>query len=164
MKPSAQPVSDQIAKTVICGIAGTSFMTISSELMSLIGQDFREPKHLTNMITKLAPFLSKRARVIAGWAAHYGMGFIFCAIYVQLWENRQIKHTLKNGLILGAISGVIGSLIWKGTFKAHPLPPSMNYTNFYIQRIPAHIVFAVFATLTYILITPDKPSGSTVEE
>lgn len=144
---------DKLSKTLISSISGTTFMTASSALTSmLLDQNFREPEHLSSMIGRLAPMLSHRAQVLAGWGAHYGMGFIFAAVYVELWESGKIKHTIKNGLILGALSGIAGLLIWKGTFKAHPLPPSMKYINFYLQRIPAHIVFAVFATITYRLI------------
>jgi len=144
---------DQISKTAISGISGTTFMTASSALMSLMmDQNFREPEHLSTMIGRVAPFLSKRAKVIAGWGAHYGMGLVFTAVYVELWETGKIKHNLKNGLILGLVSGVLGLLIWKGTFKAHPLPPFIRYNNYYLQRIPAHIVFAVFTTITYRLI------------
>jgi hypothetical protein len=139
-------------KTLISGFTGTTFMTASSALSSLLGQDFREPAHLTTMVERLAPFLSKKAKRIIGWAGHYGMGFVFAAVYVELWERGEVKHTLKKGFILGGISGLVGILIWKGTFEAHPLPPSMNYLTFYLQRIPAHIVFAVFATLAYQLI------------
>ncbi|MEJ2884271.1 hypothetical protein [Pedobacter sp. GR22-6] len=156
---------NKLSKTVISGTGGTTFMTASSVLMSLLGQDFREPEHLGTMVGRLAPLLSKRAKVIAGWGAHYAMGMIFAAVYVELWESGKIEHSLKNALILGALSGVVGFLIWKATFKVHPLPPAMNYTNFYLQRIPAHIVFAIFATLSYRLIKDrednskqDKPS------
>jgi hypothetical protein len=144
---------DQISKTAISGISGTTFMTASSALMSLMmDQNFREPEHLTTMIERVAPFLSKKAKVIAGWGAHYAMGLVFAAVYVELWETGKIKHNLKNGLILGFVSGLLGLVIWKGTFKAHPLPPFMRYNNYYLQRIPAHIVFAVFTTITYKLI------------
>jgi hypothetical protein len=143
---------NKFEKTLISSFAGTTFMTASSALTSLLGQDFREPAHLTTMVERLAPFLSKKAKLIIGWAGHYGMGIVFAAVYVELWERGKVKHTMKNALILGTISGLVGLLIWKGTFKAHPLPPSMNYLTFYLQRIPAHIVFAVFATLAYQLI------------
>jgi len=144
---------DKILKTTLSGIGGTTVMTAASELMSvLFKENFREPEHLGTMIGRLAPFLSKRAQTIAGWGAHYGMGFVFAAVYVELWETGKIKHNIRNGLILGVLSGVLGMLIWKGTFKVHPLPPFIKYTDFYIQRIPAHIVFAIFATITYRLI------------
>jgi len=145
-------MNTKITKTAISGIAGTTVMTLSSELMSLMGQNFSEPDHLSEMIARLAPFLSKRAKVIAGWGAHYAMGIVFAAVYVELWESRQIKHTIKNGILLGAISGLLGLLVWRGTFKTHPIPPSMDYQTFYLQRIPAHIIFAVSATIAYKLM------------
>jgi len=146
------PMSSKITKVALSGITGTTFMTISSELMSLMGQNFSEPDHLRTMIGRLTPSLSKRATVIAGWGAHYAMGIVFAAVYVELWETHQIRHTVKNGIILGLLSGLIGLVIWKATFKTHPLPPLMKYNRFYLQRIPAHVVFAVFATLNYRLM------------
>jgi hypothetical protein len=144
---------NKIAKTALTGFGGTTVMTAGSELMSLLfGENFSEPDHLETMISRLAPHLSGQAKKLAGWGAHFAMGFVFAAVYVELWETRKIKHSVKNGIILGAVSGLLGLLIWKGTFKAHPLPPWLNYTHYYLQRIPAHIIFAVAATLTYRLI------------
>ncbi|MHA4896202.1 hypothetical protein ACXZ1K_15730 [Pedobacter sp. PWIIR3] len=154
---------NQAEKTLITGIGGTTFMTAGSALMTLIGtENYREPEHLATMIGRLAPFLSKRSKVIAGWGAHYAMGFVFAAVFVELWETGKIKHNLRNGLLLGLASGIVGLLIWKATFKIHPLPPSLDYTNFYLQRIPAHVVFAVFATLTYRLIEAGESSESKI--
>lgn len=125
-------------------------MTANSYLMSKIfDEDFREPEHLATMIGRLAPALSGQAKQLAGWGAHLAMGFVFAAVYVELWETGKIKHTIRNGVILGLLSGFLGLLIWKGTFKAHPIPPLLHYDHYYLQRIPAHIVFAVFATLGY---------------
>jgi len=152
---------DKISKTALSGIGGTTVMTAGSALMSLMmNENFREPEHLGTMIGRVAPFLSKKAQLLAGWGAHYGMGFVFAAVYVELWETGKIKHTIKNGLILGFLSGVLGMLVWKGTFKAHPLPPFINKSNFYIQRIPAHIVFAVFATISYRLIKAQEEEAA----
>ena len=143
---------DKITKTAFSGVSGTLIMTAGSELMSLIShENFSEPDHLETMISRLAPILSKHAKKIAGWGAHFAMGLVFASIYVELWETKKIKHNLKNALILGALSGVIGLFIWKATFKVHPLPPWLNYTHFYLQRIPAHIVFAVGTLLAYKL-------------
>lgn len=140
-------------KTAVVGIGGTSFMTANSYIMSeIFGENFREPQHLSKMIARLAPKLSQHANRIAGWGAHYAMGLVFAAVYVELWETHKIKHTILNGVILGFVSGVLGFLIWKGTFKAHPAPPLLRFDHYYLQRIPAHIVFAVFATITYRII------------
>jgi hypothetical protein len=155
---------NRIEKIALSGFMGTNFMTASSALMSVVfGENFREPNHLETMIGRLAPHLSKHAKKIAGWGAHYAMGFVFAAVYVELWETKKIKHNFKNALILGAVSGVLGFLIWKGTFKAHPLPPWINYDHYYLQRIPAHIVFAVFATITYRLIKEVEDKQGTTD-
>ncbi len=139
-----------LINTVTAGVGGTTFMTIGSELMTRLGsENFREPEHLRTMIGRMAPTLSKRAGTIAGWGAHYAMGFVFAAVFVELWQRGKIKPNLRNSLLLGTIAGLAGMLIWKATFKLHPLPPRIKYLDFYIQRIPAHIVFTVFATLTY---------------
>ena len=53
--------------------------------------------------------------------------------------------------LLGAASGALAMLVWKLTFKAHHFPPKTDFKNYYAQLMPAHIVFAVFATLGYKL-------------
>jgi Na+/H+ antiporter NhaA len=144
---------NQLSKSLLCGIAGTTVMTANSALMSnIFGENYREPEHLATMIKRLVPGLSKQANQIAGWGAHCAMGIVFAAVYLELWETKKIRHSIRNGLILGAVSGVLGFLIWKGTFKLHPLPPALNYDHYYLQRISAHIVFAITATLAYRLI------------
>lgn len=146
-----------IEKTLISGAAGTTFMTAASALMSLIPrEEFREPDQLQKLVGRLLPFLSQPAQLVAGWAAHYGMGMVFAAVYVDLWEKREIDHSIRNGLILGAISGLVGMLIWKATFSIHPLPPNNRKIDFYIQRMPVHIVFAVFSTIAYKMIKTAK--------
>jgi hypothetical protein len=143
---------NKFEKIALTGAGGTTIMTASSYLMSLItDENFRENDHLETMISRLVPSLSKTANIIAGWGAHYAMGMVFAAIYVELWETQQIRHSIRNGVLLGVISGVLGYLIWKATFKLHPLPPWISFNKFYLQRIPAHIVFAVAATVTYRL-------------
>jgi len=139
-------------------------MTVASAMMSLLPKEnFKEPEHLSTMIGRLAPFLSNRAQSLAGWGAHYSMGFVFAAVYVELWERGEIDRSIKNGVILGLLSGLLGLLIWKATFKIHPLPPSIRFIDFYLQRIPAHVVFAVFATIAYRIIKSQeetRPAGS----
>ncbi len=144
---------NKIEKILISGAVGTSFMTASSALMSLLPtEEFREPQQLSKLIGRVMPSLSSKADVIAGWGAHYAMGFVFAAVYVELWEKKEIAHSVRNGIILGLLSGVLGWLIWKATFKLHPLPPNNRKFHFYLQRIPAHVVFAVFTTLGYRFI------------
>ncbi|RFZ85836.1 hypothetical protein DYU05_09660 [Mucilaginibacter terrenus] len=148
---------DQLKKTLLSAFMGTNFMTAYSALHSYFaGENFREPDHLQTMVKRLVPALDKKWLTIAGWGAHYAMGVVFAGIYVELWEAGKIKANLKTALVIGGISGIAGALIWKGTFKAHPLPPWINYNKYYLQRIPAHVVFAIFATLNYQLIRDSK--------
>lgn len=144
---------DKLTKSFATGISGTTFMTASSALMSLIPHEqFQEPDQLFKLIGRLAPWLPKSYKKIASWGAHYTMGLLFAAAYVELWEKKKIEHSFKNGIILGILSGLLGMLIWKATFSIHPLPPNNRKSHFYLQRIPAHVVFAVFATLGYVKI------------
>ncbi len=141
---------NNLEKTLIAGGVGTSLMTASSALLSLLPkEEFREPKQLAKLIGRILPFMSDKAQIITGWGAHYAMGFLFAAVYIELWEKNEIKHNIKNGIILGFLSGLLGLLIWKATFTIHPLPPNNRKIDFYLQRIPAHVIFAVFTTLAY---------------
>jgi Na+/proline symporter len=140
------------AKIVLSGIMGTNVMTLFSYLISALAKEnFSEPEHLSTMINRLAPGISKKWLKVAGWGAHYAVGILFAAVYAELWENGTIKPSVRNGLVIGALSGAIAVLIWKATFKAHPLPPWIDFKNYYLQLVPAHMVFAVFATITYRL-------------
>lgn len=141
---------DKLTKTFTAGVVGTSLMTAGSALMSILpNEEFREPDQLSKLIGRLIPWLPESSKIITGWGAHYAMGFLFAAAYVELWEENKIEHSIKNGIMLGILSGFLGILIWKATFKIHPLPPNNKKMDFYLQRIPAHVIFAVFATLGY---------------
>ena len=128
-------------------------MTLFSYLVSLAtDKNFSEPEHLGTMMHRLIPGTSKKETQLAGWGAHYAVGLLFVLAYRELWKTGKIKKTIVNGVILGALSGALAVLVWKGTMKAHPAPPWIDFTNYYIQLVPAHIVFAVCATLTSRLL------------
>jgi len=64
---------------------------------------------------------------------------------------------------MGLVSGLLGLLIWKATFYIHPLPPNNRKLDFYLQRIPAHAVFALVATIAYRLVVA-KDEGHVRQE
>jgi len=133
-------------------VMGTSVMTSFSHLLSdLYKEDFSEPRHLSVMLKRLAPGISKKWAFIAGWGAHYAVGVLFASVYAELWRSGKLRPTLATGAILGALSGAIAVMVWKATFKAHPTPPWIDYSKYYIQLVPAHVVFAVITTITYRL-------------
>lgn len=138
---------------LIAGISGTTFMTLFSYLVSEIDdENFSEPERLGQLAQGLLPVLNKQEKQITGWAAHYIVGLLFALVYVDLWSRKRIKPTLKNNLLLGGISGIVAIAIWKTTFKMHPLPPGLSFNKYYLQLVPAHVVFAVFAGIGYNLL------------
>lgn len=134
-------------------MSGTVFMTLFSKVLSAVkSEDFSEPKHLATMLHRLIPGTSTQFNRVAGWSAHFAVGLGFTAAYVELWEKGKIKPSLQNSLLLGAVSGLLAVAIWKLTFKIHPLPPWINYNKYYIQLVPAHVIFSLFAALAYRLL------------
>lgn len=139
--------------TLLSASAGTTAMTLFSYLVSLTAREnFSEPEHLGTMMHRLVPGSSKQASQAAGWGAHYAVGMLFVLAYQELWKTGKIKKSIKNGIILGALSGAFALLVWKTTMKSHPAPPWIDFTKFYMQLVPAHIVFAVCATLSSSLL------------
>jgi hypothetical protein len=140
-------------EVLIAGVTGTTFMTLFSYLVSEAEKEnYSEPERLGQLIHGLLPLLNKKEHQLTGWAAHYMVGLVFAAVYVRLWEKKLLKPSLKNNLLIGGISGLAAVAIWKTTFKLHPLPPALNFDKYYLQLVPAHIVFAVFAGLGYRLL------------
>jgi hypothetical protein len=150
------------AKDVLtAGITGTTFMTLFSYLVSVAdGENFSEPERLGQLVDRLLPKLSREQSQALGWLGHCGVGLVFSLVYVELWRRRWPKSSIKNNLIVGGISGIIAVAIWKTTFKLHPLPPALSFNKYYLQLIPAHVVFAVFAGIGYQLLKKLESHGS----
>ena len=143
----------KIKDILVSGITGTTVMTAFSYLVAELENDnFKEPELLGQLAQRVLPMLSEPERRVTGWTAHYLVGLTFAMAYVELWRLKQLKPSFGNMLLLGSVSGLMAVAIWKATFKIHPLPPSLNYSKFYLQLIPAHIVFAVFAGIGYRLL------------
>ncbi|MDP9047639.1 MAG: hypothetical protein M3N14_05840 [Bacteroidota bacterium] len=147
----------RVKKILFAGLTGTTFMTGFSYLVSMIGnENFSEPERLGQLVHRLSPSLNKKEHQAIGWSAHYGVGLLFAAIYDRLWDKRQVEPSFKNNLLLGGISGLAAVAIWKATFEMHPLPPSLSFNKYYFQLVPAHVVFAIFAGMTYGLLSNPK--------
>lgn len=149
----------KIRDILVPGTAGTALMTLFSYGVSAADkQNYSEPERLGHLAHRLLPVLNKKEHRLLGWSAHYGVGLLFATAYAKIWENRRLKPTFINNFMLGAASGLAALAIWKTTFNLHPLPPAMRFEKYYLQLVPAHIVFAVFAGLTYALLKRDDPS------
>ncbi|NOW97190.1 hypothetical protein [Mucilaginibacter sp. SG564] len=135
------------------GITGTTFMTLFSYLVSLAdGENFSEPERLGQLTGRLIPKLDKQQSQALGWLGHYGVGMLFALVYVELWRRGKLKPDLKTSLWLGGLSGLLAVAVWKTTFKVHPLPPALSFNKYYLQLLPAHLVFAVFAGIGYQIL------------
>ncbi|HWZ14697.1 MAG TPA: hypothetical protein VNW95_05615 [Mucilaginibacter sp.] len=144
----------KVKEILFAGISGTTFMTAFSYAVSTVEKEnFSEPERLGQFAHRLLPAISKKENQLIGWSAHYGMGLLFSTAYDWLWANKKVKPSFKNNLILGGISGLAAVAIWKTTFKMHPLPPRLSFDKYYLQLVPAHIVFAVFAGLAYKVLS-----------
>jgi hypothetical protein len=105
---------------------------------------------------RLLPQLDKKQSQAIGWLGHFDVGLLFSLVYVELWRRGKPANKIKNNLILGAVSGALAVGIWKLTFDLHPLPPKLNFTKYYVQLIPAHMVFAIFAGIGRNILKRDE--------
>ena len=136
-----------VFETVVTALAATTMMTIFSYLLSYIVKvKFKEPEHLSVMLKRI-PIHDK----VAGWSVHYFVGLLFVVAYFIIW-NKCIRANMNSGLAIGAINGLVAILVWHLTLKLHPHPPRIHRRPFYIQLVPAHIVFAIAATWIYQLL------------
>lgn len=130
----------------IAGLTGTTFMTLFSYLVSAAAdENFSEPERLGQLARRLLPKLDHQQSQTLGWLGHYGVGLLFAAVYVELWRKGKISTSVKDMLWVGALSGLVAVAVWKTTFKLHPLPPALRFNQYYLQLVPAHVVFALFA-------------------
>lgn len=148
---------------LISGVTGTTFMTLFSHLVSLAdGENFSEPERLGQLAGRLIPKLDKQQSQTLGWLGHYGVGLLFAWVYIALWQRGKLNPDFKTNIWLGGISGLLAVGIWKATFKMHPLPPSLSFNKYYLQLIPAHITFAVFAGIGYQILKKETYPKNTL--
>ena len=135
---------------LVSGMTGTTFMTLFSYLVSLADREnFSESERLGQLAGRLIPKLDKEKSQALGWLGHYSVGLLFALVYVELWRKGKLRPDWKTNLWLGGLSGLFAVAVWKATFKMHPLPPALSFNKYYLQLVPAHIVFAVFAGIGY---------------
>ncbi|WP_423146036.1 hypothetical protein [Rubrolithibacter danxiaensis] len=138
---------------VSSGLTGTSAMTLFSYIVSENKEkNFKEPEVLAQLLQNMLPQIKKEPTQVAGWSMHYSMGMIFALIYEYLWQERKVKPTIKNGLILGGLSGLAGIMVWKLVFKIHPNPPKLHFNRYYGHLFLAHLVFGTFAAIGHNLV------------
>lgn len=135
-------------KVIPGALIGTTAMTAFSYIASAIEHsNFKEPELLGLLAHRLSP--NKTVMKLAGWPIHYAIGLAFVKTYAWLWQHSKMKPTPGFGLLLGGISGIIGILVWKWTFRLHPDPPQIKFSKYYRQLLAAHIIFGLFSVIGY---------------
>jgi hypothetical protein len=121
------------------GLLGTTGMTAFSHWLSRRdSQDFSEPRLLDFLFRQWelpGPFGK------AGWQTHYTLGIGWAGVYAFLLKNGYIRAGLLTTAGMGILSGVLAAGCWKGLFLLSPETPPVNQRKFFLQMIPAHLVF-----------------------
>lgn len=141
-----------IGKIILSGVVGTIFMTLYIRKKSKDEhQQFLQPVLLNKLIdnAKNLPDIKNKKNNPTGWVLHYGAGVSFVTAYYLLVKNVLLKPTITKILLTGTISGLIGIVIWKTLFKENHRPPQNNRFDYYRELLLAHIVFSLFAILSY---------------
>lgn len=146
----------KVAKILIAGIVGTSFMTLYSYMISRKKrQQFVEPVLLNELIdrSETLPDIDNGDKDThpAGWGIHYALGFVFVLSYYIVWRNALKSPGIIKGLLIGAASGLIGIVSWKIMFAANDNPPHNDRSGYYRQLFIAHLIFSVSALYGYKL-------------
>ena len=141
---------------ISAGLSGTTLMTSFSYLVARSQKEnFREPELLAILLRRLIPELNKKYSKIAGWNIHYAIGIAFAIIYATLWESGKLKASVKSGLLLGGLSGLLAIVVWNATFRLHPFPPNVKFKRYYGHLFLAHLVFGAFASIGYKIAKSD---------
>lgn len=141
-----------LIQILVSSIAATSAMTLFSYAVSATARElYKEPVLLSYILSHLHLEVSPNVKNILAWILHYTIGFVFVIAYHFLWIYKVLELTLPIGILLGAISGIIGIITWFVLFKMVPQKPNIDFKGYYLQLFAAHIIFGFIAYAVYIL-------------
>lgn len=145
----------------LAALCGTTLMTAFSYIVSSVrGKQFREPELLNGLVARagLTDFSPSKEHA-AGWLMHYQVGLMFSIIYDLIWRKTNVSPSPKNSLIMGAVSGIFGIMVWNLIFKLHPDPPKTKLKEFNLQLLIAHLIFGYYAMKGYVLVGSKQKEG-----
>lgn len=132
-------------KIIFVAATGIICMTAFSYFYSwLRKKPFREPELLNELMSRIHILpKTKVGKHPAGWIIHYAVGVLFVLSYSYLFRATEFKPTLLTYAILGFVSGIIGIIGWQATFRIHPDPPEIHFSEYYLHLLIAHIIFGI---------------------
>lgn len=144
--------------TILSGIAGTVAMTCVMYLYAVITKKYTKVIHiLGSMLTGDESFRNPgKNSLIVGFLGHFGVGVLFSFAYFLLWNWGTFRINFEDSILIGATSGVVAIIIWKGYLTLHNYPPKISQTNYFMALFLAHIIFGIVSVNVFQLIT-DNP-------
>lgn len=143
-------------KIAIAAFSATNLMTTFSYLMAgHYNTLFLEPVALNNILRKLKLCIPGKYEKFSGWAAHYLIGLAIVAIYEFIWCFTIIKFGWISGLLLGFATGLLAILAWQQIFKLPSREKHVATTEYYIQLVLAHLIFALAVVAAFKLYEYD---------
>ena len=132
--------------------AATTLMTVFSYAASASFRKlFVEPLLINYVVQRSKIKIKPTLTSFFGWIMHYIAGLLFIIPYHWLW-NRDIAQTWLGALLLGAISGIVGVLVWMLLFRLPRKEPNVAFKEYYFQLWVAHVIFATSAFGTHSII------------
>ncbi|MBA4144841.1 MAG: hypothetical protein C0523_03675 [Cytophaga sp.] len=127
-------------------------MTLASYMLSKIRKkEFFEPKILNRLLYRIDAFQKRNPNHFAGWIIHYTMGLLASVIIWAIIESYINNLSVFIFMALGAITGIVGCLLWEALFQFHPYPPKMKFTEFYVQSFILHIVYGIGCWIAFLI-------------
>lgn len=137
-----------VLEILIVTVFATVALTMFSYILSFwLLYNFKEPQILAMLVHKLR--IDAYSANITGWILHFTAGLAFVLCYRFWWFSHAALMTYTWAVMFGLVSGIVAIIIWALTFRLHPRHIKLNKIVFYIQLLPAHIVFSVSAFFIY---------------
>ncbi|MGA9637419.1 hypothetical protein [Flavobacterium sp.] len=135
---------------LLSSILATIVMTTFSYLMSTTFNElYKEPVLLTYFLNKFNLKISFQLKNILAWLLHFVIGYIFVLSYHFLWTYTILNLSVLNGILFGAVSGLLGILGWVSIFEYTQYQPKIDFNGYFIQLFFAHVIFGLVAYIVY---------------
>lgn len=142
----------EIKRIIAAGIVGTVFMTLYSYMKSKQEkQEYVEPVMINKLIdnSKNMPEIKNNEMHPYGYILHFITGILFITTYHLFVKKHLLRKNLLSIAVYGSLSGLTGIVIWKFMFAQHKNPPYNNRYGYFKQLFTAHLIFSLFAIVTY---------------
>ncbi|MEP7165971.1 MAG: hypothetical protein ABI741_14810 [Ferruginibacter sp.] len=141
---------------ILAALAGTTTFTAFSYLVSKkMDKDFEEPELLGKMV-EVIPGMEEKEAAFTGWAIHYLTGIVFASSFKALISITGMKPTIRNGMIVGAASGLPAALAWDKALRSHPSPPRKPSMNYYMHLALGHVIFGATSFFVFGLFNKNR--------